>query len=200
MSINQQLVNFCFDEWEFFGKPEIRLDGTSVDGKKEYEDGAWQRIADYWQFIGGQYKNLTGKDRGYPWSAAFVSFCMHHAGAGTSFPYAAGHYKYINESIRNRDNPDACLIGHRPKEYSLKPGDLIGYWRGNRRITIENARNIGWYESHTEIVVGVENRKALTIGGNVGHSVTLREVRLNSNNNLVDRKNNWFIAIENRIN
>ena len=196
-----KLIEFLLQEWSFFGNPEIRLNGTVKDGLKEYQDGAWQRVADYWEFIGGPYKNLTGKDRGTPWSAAFISFAFNQAGAGNLFPYSAGHATYINQAIRNFDNTqlNAPIVGRKLKHYPLQPGDLIGYWRGDRKITVENARRIGWYQSHTDIVVEVGRNHAYVIGGNVMHSVTRRQVRLNNNGELTDRRKNWFVAIQNNI-
>lgn len=202
MSITQKLIDVANDEWKFFGRPTIRLNGTVTDGKKEYQDGAWQRVGDYWRFIGTHfpsYANLTGRDRGYPWSAAFISFCMHEAGAGNDFPYNPGHAAYINRAIRNAGSGSGKIIGHRLADYALKPGDLIGYWRGEQRITFDNAVRIGWYQSHTDIVVEVGDGVAWSIGGNVDHSVTRREVRLNQAGNLVDRRANWFVVIENRL-
>lgn len=203
-AFTSKLVDFAIDEWEFFGRQEWRLNGTVNDGKKEYQDGAWQRVGDYWAFIAKthpQFKNLTGKDTGYPWSAAFISFCMDAAGAGTKFPYAPGHATYINAAIKNAKNgtANAPIVGHKLLSYVLKPGDLIGYWRGGKAITFDNALATGWYQSHTDIVVEVGNKVAKSIGGNVGHSVTKREVRLNAAGNLTDTRENWFVVIENRL-
>ncbi len=197
--IIETLLQTCQNEWQFFGRSSIALDGTSTVGLREYEDGAWQRIADYWRFIGGAYKNLTGRDRGTAWSAAFVSFCMHEAGAGDRFPYSAGHSRYINAAIRDSADPQATLFGQRLKAYRVKPGDLIGYWRGETRITFDNARSIGWYESHTDIVIEVGAGFAHAIGGNVMHSVTRRTVKLGTGGNLVDRSQNWFVVIQNNL-
>lgn len=202
MAIAQKLVDVVTAEWEFFGRQTFRLNGTVIDGKKEYQDGAWQRVGDYWRFIGTRfpsYSNLNGKDRGYPWSAAFISFCMHEAGAAGDFPYNPGHAVYINKAIRNSSAGTGKIFGRRLNNYRLKPGDLIGYWRGGQRITFDNAVSVGWYQSHTDILVEVGNGVAWSIGGNVGHSVTRREVRLNAAGNLVDRRENWFVAIENNI-
>lgn len=200
-SIIPRLVEICELEWQFFGNSRKNINGTTVVGKKEYQDGAWQRIGDYWKFIGGPYKNLTGKDRGTAWSAAFVSWCLSQAGAEDRFPYSAGHATYINTSIRNANsgNTDAYIVGHQLKGYKLKVGDLIGYWRGDKRITFENARRIGWYDSHTDIVVEVDDRVAYSIGGNISHSVTKREVRLGSDGDLTDRSENWFVVIQNKL-
>jgi len=198
-SIVPALIQVCTDEWSFFRRSEIRLDGSTRVGLREYDDGAWQRIGDYWQFIGGGYKNLTGMDRGVPWSAAFISWCMHAAGAGASFPYSAGHSHYINAAIKAKGDAEAALVAHEPAGYQVRVGDLIGYWRGEQRISVANARKIGWYESHTEIVVDVEGNTAYSIGGNVMHSVTRRQVRLNSKGELADRTQNWFVVIENEV-
>ena len=203
-AFTDKLVQIANGEWEFFGRQEWRLNGTNSDGKKEYHDGAWQRVGDYWSFIGEthpQYKNLDGTDRGYPWSAAFISFCMNEAGAGTKFPYSPGHATYINKAIRNADDNAAnpAIVGHKLANHALKPGDLIGYWRGGTAITFANARSVGWYESHTDIVVEIGNKWAKSIGGNVGHSVTKREVKLNAAGNLTDTSENWFVVIENKL-
>lgn len=198
-SFTTKLVAVGEREWEFFGRSRIGLDGTSVVGRKEYHDGAWQRIADYWQFIGGAYKNLTGKDRGTPWSAAFISWCMNEAGAGKKFPYSAGHATYINQAIANMGSPNKPVVAHDLASYSPKPGDLIGYWRGATPVTIQTARRLGWYESHTDIVVDVVGGVATCIGGNVLHSVTKREVKLDDQGKLIDTSSNWFVVIENRI-
>jgi len=201
MSIINKLVQSALNEWEFFERSTIKSNGSTTVGLREYEDGAWQRIGDYWNFIGGGYGNLTGKDRGVPWSAAFISWCFNEAGAGTKFPYSAGHAKYINTAIRNANENDteAPIYGHRIKGYKLKVGDLIGYWRGNNPITFDNARSIGSYQSHTDIVVEVSGKFAYTIGGNVMHSVTKREVKLGENGDLIDKSQNWFVVIQNNL-
>jgi hypothetical protein len=197
--IADNLVATCETEWDFFRRSRINLDGTSAVGLREYDDGAWQRIGDYWEFIGGAYKNLTGMDRGTAWSAAFISWCMQSAGAGEQFPYSAGHAHYINTAIRNAAQGDGTLIGHRLNAYAPRVGDLIGYWRGSKAITFDNARQVGWYESHTDVVVEVGDRVLYSVGGNVLHSVTRRAVKLNARGHVIDRRQNWFVAIENRI-
>ena len=195
-----KLVQVAKAEWEFFGYSQYNLDGTTVDGKKEHHDGAWQRIGDYWRLLGGGYKNLTGKDRGDPWSAAFVSFCMHQADAGDKFKYSAGHATYINESIRarNKNDAEALYNAHKKSEYFLKIGDLVGYWRGKKKITIDNALSVGWYQSHTDIVIEIGDRFIYVLGGNVGHSVTRKQLRTNSAGKFVDTRYPWFVVMENQ--
>ncbi len=201
MSIINNLVATALDEWEFFGQSTMMSNGSTSIGLKEYDDGAWQRVGDYWKFIGGGYKNLTGKDRGVAWSAAFVSWCFNEAQAGNKFPYSAGHAKYINTAIRNADNEDkdAPIYGQRLKGYKLKVGDLIGYWRGKTPISYDNARKVGSYESHMDIVVEVSGKFAYAVGGNVMNSVTKREVKLGENGDLIDKSQNWFVVIQNNL-
>ncbi len=199
--IIQALVQQAREEWEFFGHQRWKLDGSLIKGRQEYEDGAWQRIGDYWKNIGGGYANLTGKDRGYPWSAAFISFCMRAAGAGSNFPYSAGHARYINKAISNHlaGKMAEPIVGQRLTQYAPKVGDLIGYWRGATPITFDSAPSIGWYESHTDIVVDVAPGVLSSIGGNVSDGVTLREVRLGGDGKIVDQAQNWFVTVENRM-
>lgn len=200
-SIIPKLVDVCLAEWDFFGRSIRKRDGTTKVGRREYEDGAWQRVGDYWKFIGGAYGNLTGKDRGTAWSAAFISWAMNEAGAGARFPYSAGHATYINAAIRNAKNnvANAPIIGRELKGYRLKVGDLVGYWRGEQKITFANALKTGWYQSHTDIVVEVGDGVVSVIGGNVLHSVTLKELRIGPDGDLTDKSDNWFVAIENTM-
>ncbi|GMW00732.1 MAG: hypothetical protein AMXMBFR84_18690 [Candidatus Hydrogenedentota bacterium] len=200
-SIIPALLNVCQNEWEFFGCSIMNLDGSVQIGKREYDEGAWQRVGDYWDFLGGRYAGLNGKDRGVAWSAAFISWCMHEAGAGDRFPYSPSHNKYINKAIKNSDNnvQDAPFSGKRLPGYAFKPGDLIGYWRGDTEVTYDTARQIGWYESHTDVIVSVEPGVAYCIGGNVEHSVTRRAVQLGPNGDLTDTSKSWFVAIQNNM-
>jgi hypothetical protein len=200
-TFTNRLVNFALGEWDFFERPQYNLNGTTKDGKKEHHDGAWQRIGDYWKKIGGAYVNLTGKDRGTPWSAAFISYCMDKAGADNKFEYSAGHSRYINAAIRaaNANNKNAAFRAHRKADHVLKPGDLVGYWRGSTPISIDNALSIGSYQSHTDVVVEVGNKFVYVIGGNVGHSVTRKQLRTNDSGHLVDTGYKWFVVMENQL-
>ena len=136
-----------------------------------------------------------------PWSAAFISWCMSSAGAGKRFLYSASHAAYINQAIANAENGafTSSTLGHPVTGYKLKAGDLIGHWRGDKKITFANAVRRGWYESHVDIVVEVHKGFALSIGGNVMHSVTKRAVKLGPNGELKDNRENWFVVIENKM-
>lgn len=196
------IVEAAKDEWEFFGFSRKNLDGTTELGRVEYQDGVHQRVNTYWKVVHDKYKpkydHLTGKDRGWAWSAAFVCFCMNEAGVGSEFDYSSWHGKYINSALRAANNEDVGAIyrARKKSEHSLKAGDLVAYWRGPRRITMENARKIGWYESHCDIVTEVGDRFVNVIGGNVMHSVTQKALRTNEAGMLTDTSEKWFTVLE----
>jgi len=197
-----RLISIAKDEWEFFGFSRKNLDGTTHVGRVEYQDGVYTRINDYWKLVHKKYKpkygHLTGKDRGWPWSAAFVSFCMDDAGAGSSFRYSAGHAHYINASIRamNANDTKAIYRAHKKADYTLKEGDIVAYWWGDTKISIANALKVGWYNSHCDIVTEVGDNYVKVIGGNVMHSVTQKNLRTNDAGELTDTSEKWFVVME----
>lgn len=198
----KRLVAAALDEWEYFDRSVKKLDGTTRVGKVEYQDGVYLRVNDYWKLVHErykpQYKHLTGRDRGWPWSAAFISFCMDAAKAGDGFKYSAGHAHYINAAIRAMNGNDSGAIyrAHKKNSYTLKEGDMVAYWWGDRRISIDNALQIGWYNSHCDIVTKVSDRSVDVIGGNVMHSVTKKTLRTNQNGELTDTSEKWFVVLE----
>lgn len=195
------LLGMVHQEWVFFGSAYRDLNGRTNDGKKETDNGAWQRIGEYWRALGGPYARLTGKDTGWPWSAAFVSFCMRSAGAGNRFLYSASHSVYINDSIRRRNANDrtGAFIAYHPPEEALQPGDLLGYWRGPNEIGFESAVEYGTYPSHTDFVVDVRPGAAYIVGGNVSNGVTRYEIRLDRQGKLIDQRRPWFIVMRNLL-
>lgn len=197
-----KIINIALGEWEFFGFSRKNIDGTVKIGRVEYQDGMYMRVNSYWQLVHKLYKpsydHLTGKDRGWPWSAAFISFCMNSANAGETFHYSAGHAHYINAAIKAMNNNDSNAIyrAHKKNGYSLKVGDMVAYWRGGTKITINNARKIGWYNSHCDIVTEVGKNYVKVIGGNVMHSVTQKALRINDDGELTDTSEKWFVVLE----
>ncbi len=201
-TFTKKLLSVANDEWEYFGFSSKKLDGTTFVGRVEYEDGVYLRVNDYWKLVDEkykpQYKKLTGKDRGWAWSAAFISFCMDAAEAGKAFHYSAGHAHYINAAIRARDKKDTKAIyrAHKKNEYTLKEGDMVAYWWGDTKVSISTARKIGWYNSHCDIVTEVGKNYVKVIGGNVMHSVTQKALRTNSKGQLTDTSEKWFVVLE----
>ena len=167
-----QLADCCFDEWRFFARGAV----------KEQDEPARSRIKEYWAAL-----NIHDRDGAspYAWSAAFISFMMRKAGAGDRFLYAPAHCDYINKAIRDQDRVEAAFRACRPEAYAPQVGDLIARARPTRdhprEATFDTARNIGFYTSHTDIVVAVEPGRIITIGGNVSQSVTQEQLPAQAN-------------------
>jgi hypothetical protein len=138
----------------------------------ENQPAARQMLRDYWHVVGvspsdSQLANNDWQER-HPWSAAFISFLMHQAGAGSSFVYSAGHMRYVhaakqNSVNRNMDNPFwLCNVTNAMPE----PGDLICKNRGNSHFTFDTVQPSGF--SHCDMVVSIDFQAGTmtVIGGN----------------------------------
>lgn len=184
------VVAVALREWRLFGSP-MDDDMTSLPragGKPEREAGLWQRVGDYWWqgVAAGHEQGWTGKhdetgtefaagdDGRYAWSAAFVSYVMRVAGAGSGFPYAAAHAAYINAAVRGRGG---VLAAERPEAYAPAPGDLICTGRGTARdLTFDDLPTDGDFPGHCDIVVAQADGIVSVIGGNVDDAVTMKHV------------------------
>ncbi|NBB50850.1 DUF2272 domain-containing protein [Rhizobium sp. CRIBSB] len=215
MSIHSALMEIALREWTFFGKDLGRNDKL-VDGKnKERVQPYCDRVGDYWLSISStEYarlvkdydpvrKKLDGETR-LAWSAAFISYCMNMAGAGNKFPYSAGHVTWMVKAAKNRaaNKLSAPLVAYRLGEKALKVGDLIARPRGGgaSSVTYDNLATQGWFESHSDIVVGINlaEREAYVIGGNMGQSVGQATVKIDQKGSLID-PDGWIVHIENNI-
>ncbi len=110
------VVAIALREWRLFGAPVDDAPPGSYrpatpEDKPERQQGLWQRVGEYWWLAmnaGDPDAGWTGKhdangvvfpaneDGTYAWSAAFVSYVMRIAGAGSRFPYSASHSDYID--------------------------------------------------------------------------------------------------------
>ena len=164
----ERLVAFCAAERERF----------RFGALKEHVEPARSRIAEYWRHLGIMDRDGSSD---FAWSAAFISFAMAQAGAGNRFKRGGGHVIYINDAIRNRDNPAAFFQGLRVDEYAPRLGDLIARDRPDGEqppITYDNATSLNWYKSHTDIVTKIEPRRVVMVGGNLSQSVGQRTLAL----------------------
>jgi hypothetical protein len=213
MSVRSEAVRIALAEWQWFGSDTGRQDRlVRVDGKevrKEAVPPYAERVHDYWlavplgsyQWLVRKYAPKHGRLDGtvnLPWSAAFISFVMAEAGASDEFPYAAGHASWIRQAIKARAAGGAApLIGYRPGEMPLQPGDIIGRARNDSGVTYETAPQTKWFESHSDIVVDAAARKAYAIGGNIGQSVSRIEVAVDALGRLAE--DGWMVHISNQI-
>lgn len=164
-------------EWNFFGGQTYDANGhTTHAGHKEGEDGFYERVGTYW--LDGTGTHSVDGRTDLPWSAAFISWVMKAAGAGTRFRYSTQHSVYIFQAIRDlmQKRADAGFYCWRLNEMKPKIGDLV-CWSRQSGIDYDHQEG-GNYKGHTDLVVEVLPDRVNVIGGNVGDSVTRRPVPL----------------------
>ena len=194
--VTDRMLSIAQREWKFFGSQTIGKDGKlSHFGHREADEGYWQRVGDYWRAVD---RDLTGKDTDEAWSAAFISYVMKEAGAGSRFFYSEWHAHYIREAIRARQTGDASygFWGYRLSERAPMVGDLVGYSRQDG-VDFENQPEV--YKSHTDLVVAVRPGEIDVIGGNVEDSVTRKTLATDAKGKLIDKHHNWFVVLANRF-
>ncbi|MBZ9603314.1 DUF2272 domain-containing protein [Phyllobacterium chamaecytisi] len=177
-SFKSQAISRATNEWNFFGNQQYDVDGRAIKiGRKEQEDGFYQRIGVYWLDGTGTH-GVDGLNIGMPWSAAFTSWIMKMSGAEDRFRYSTLHAVFIYQAIRDRlsSREAAGYWGWRLNEQKPAVGDIV-CWGREPGIDYDNQQQ-GNYHGHSDIVVSVEADKVWIIGGNVGNSVTKRPLPL----------------------
>lgn len=180
-----KLVDLATAEWNWFGKQEYFLDGTRHQGKKEGDPDAAKRIDDeYWA------KGAQVPDAG-AWSAAFISYLMVQAGLSRAqFPISSAHRTYINAAVKLQLTGQGTIVyrGKELKDHEPQVGDLICGWYANSEtnahgaVTYQTAKDATrTYPSHCDLVVDKNGDEIITIGGNVGNSVTKKHYRMVGN-------------------
>jgi len=171
---------------------------AAFSGVRETHSPLKERIGEYWTFL--SRPDLDGGDNDVPWSAAFISFMHHIAGAGTLFPYSAQHsvyfYRTINDKLIKKPTP---FWGYEPKDVTIAVGDVLGMNReSGPAIDYDWASHHADYKSHADIVVDVAATAEIhTIGGNVGDRVA-RKIFVKKNGKLVNKaaaKQQVFVVI-----
>lgn len=164
--------------------PIEALVSSAVAQWHRFKRGAGQEhVHPYYLHVGEMWRELDlpfdGRDRNQYWSAAAMSYFVHHAGpAYAGFRRSAQHSVYIHDAIRKREAGEAAPFwGFRLNEQPVAVGDLLCMWR-IERTTYDEARVSGDFKSHTDVVVGIHGGVALTLGGNVAQSVATKEFAL----------------------
>lgn len=209
----ENAVAIALREWRAWGMqvndappgPDLPLDVRS-----DRQAGMWQRVGDYWwigQDAGSQSSAWSGKygdgGREYrtappAWSAAFISYLMRSAGAGSRFPYSPLHATYINAAA----NGNAAVSAQPPETYPVQPGDLICYGRrGAQRLRFSDLPTSSFF-GHCDIVVGAIANELTVIGGNVTAGVTMKHVPVSEQGTLstpdgtvLDARYPWFVVL-----
>ncbi len=161
---------------------------------KENEHPWHEYVGEYWSLLG---INLDGQDRDAPWSAAFISAVIRWAGAYDGFTYAAAHARYCHAAIRAKiDGDEYPFWGCRIEDHKPQLGDMVCRWR-LRRIDYDYAASTRHYSSHCDIVVEIADNNVVTIGGNVGHSVSTTRYPINDQGFLTG-EGNVYAVLQNR--
>ena len=217
-------VAIALREWRLFGQkvdddPPGTKPSPPAGQKPERMPGLWQRIGEYW-WIGqnsdrreagwtGQHDE-TGRefpaeqDEAYAWSAAFLSYVMRIAGAGSRFPYAPAHHTYINiaRQMSLGQTQGWAVVAERVDADAPQPGDIICAGRRlARRLRFENLPTTKPFTAHCAIVVAIGEQLSV-IGGNVDDAVTLTHVPTTADGRLavvggqpVDSRYPWFVVL-----
>jgi predicted chitinase len=176
-NFSQRAAAIAIEEWQRFGEKTENLAGHVLNpGHAETEDPWYQQIGVYWR--DGVGEDHDGRDTGWPWSAAFISWVMKMAEAGTRFVYNPQHCVYISRAIRDRlrANAGAGYWCYRLNEQKPAIGSII-CWSRQPGIDYDH-QNGGDYKAHCDLVVAVDSKVAEVIGGNVSNSVTRRPLAL----------------------
>jgi hypothetical protein len=212
------------DEWRLFGS---RVDDAEPSSrplplpteKAERQAGLWERIGEYWwlgQDAGTRFSRWTGKhdakgqifpankDGDFAWSAAFISYVMREAGAGSLFPYAPDHAFYVDAGWHadREANPRYAVRAERSEDYAPETGDLICFGTGSASTLRFRDLPVPFFSGHCDIVTAVAPGELTVIGGNVDDAVTMKHVPTTPAGKLatpdgqvVDPRYPWFVVV-----
>jgi len=161
----EALISSTIEQWVRFDK------GRGNEASSPY----YKYVGEMWKAIGESY---DGRDRGVPWSAAFISFVVRNAGpAYAAFKFAPSHSAFSHDAIQGRilKHTDRPFWGFRPREQRPEIGDIIHRNRGKGKCSFDYAENHSSFTSHSDIVVEVTPQVVRVIGGNVGDTVSMRD-------------------------
>ena len=181
----------------------------------ESDDVGVELVAKYWQAVADLQPNLSDADRaqirrrngrdGVAWSAAFISYVMHKAGAGDRFYYCQGHSGYVKAALKAKDDPDGPFRAVKFDDCEPEIGDLVANLRpqsadwkrrygADATVTFDNAADYADFSSHCDLVIGKEPGALIVIGGNVsneesgGDGVTVNKKRLSLENGRIKQR------------
>ncbi len=219
----ESVVAIALREWRLFGQPvDDDPPGTRPrplpDQKPERMPGLWQRVGEYWWLgmpAGTPQALWTGKhdeggqefpadrDAYYAWSAAFISYVMRIAGAGSRFPYSEAHSDYIDVAKQMALGQTAgwLITAEPPAAYAPQPGDIICEARTRRPLTYDDLP-VPHFPAHCDIVAGAVPGQLQVIGGNIDDAVTMKHVPVTQDGKLatpdgqvLDARYAWMVVL-----
>lgn len=160
-ALRTNIVNVANQEWQRWN-----AGGTKIETDPQIR----AILKDYWlkanvQVTDAQLASAAWQDQ-HAWSAAFISWVMWQAGAGSSFNYSHRHSIYIvwakQNLLTNSSNPFKAF---RTTQASLEPGDILCNRRtGGMSVTYDNIT--ADKPTHCNIVTEVRPGQVKLIGGN----------------------------------
>jgi hypothetical protein len=218
-------IAIALREWRLWGQPvDDDPPGSRPpprpQDKPERMPGLWQRVGEYW-WLGQNATEpdaaWTGKhdahgqefpadqDGDYAWSAAFISYVMRIAGAGTRFPYSPTHATYIDiaRDMSLGRTSGWVVWAEPPDGYAPVAGDLICTGRGSADNLRFGDLPAPRFPGHCDIVVDTSGGQLSVIGGNVDDAVTMKHVPVTANGQLaepgqppLDTRYPWFVVLK----
>jgi GH25 family lysozyme M1 (1,4-beta-N-acetylmuramidase) len=178
---------------------ETLVDAAVAEWRRFKMGAGKENMAPYAGYVGEMWRDLdpasplTGKDRGWYWSAAAISYFVKRAGPEyAAFKRSSLHSTFIHDAIVKREaETPAPFWGYRLNEQPLAVGDIVAQDRNaDPAITLnyDYARTHASFGSHTDVVVGIYGSVAITLGGNVSDSVSTKEWSLTADGKLVPGK------------
>ncbi len=176
--LKRRIVAAAQQEWNSWNSGGVR---------REIDPRMQPTLSQYWRGVGVPVtaQQLASKafQAGHPWSAAFVSWVMRQAGAGSAFRYSASHSTYIAAAKRNRlQNNDNPFKAYRPSEVRVGLGDIVCKGRDQSGASYDNIRP--GMKTHCDVVIAVAPGRVTVVGGNVNNSVTRRSLPLDAQGRL----------------
>jgi peptidoglycan hydrolase-like protein with peptidoglycan-binding domain len=156
---------------------------------KESDAAAHNILVDYW--MTGVGMNATDAKqfatRMYHWSAAFISWVMRKAGAGSQFAYSSYHSTYIAAAYKNQAQGSANPFkAYTTAQVAPRIGDLVctTYESGIPTSLPQIKAGTGGY--HCNIVVAIAPGKLTVMGGNLSDSVGVKTVNTDARGYVTD--------------
>jgi len=168
-AFKQNLVRLALQEWNRWNQGALKEDDPRMRSVLE----------GYWKTGVGWLPDAPNWWSSVPWSAAFISWLMRNAGAGSAFNYSAGHAAYIKAAKENRlANNANPFKAYRINEIRPTVGDLVCKSRAGSGATYDNIQP--GMATHCDVVTSSQPGKLITIGGNVADSVSTTFVPVDS--------------------
>lgn len=188
-SIARKAVQIALNEMERFARNGSRI-------IRETEAPLNRRVLEYFNLVG---RPDIVDPSAEPWSAAFISFVMHTAGAPpVKFLISPAHSRYILAGLANRinNNLEAPIVYFDKDERAPRVGDLVGFSRTaavKNRADIERFLPDTFFRSHTDLVIEASDNRIKVIGGNVSQTILTTTIKTDGTGKIAPSEEHFFV-------